>query len=144
MKGSTQPHLEQFFQQKLGMPAQPASKKREREGSLPWEGGDYVPYPRRSNAPELSLVCVKADGMLHGFQYAHLDSNSEFTPQCITLRFMGWEVKIHGPNLGQFFYDVHQHLMPWVREAARPHADDDESIVTKITITALKDVEAVT
>ena len=148
MKGSAQPHLEQFFQQKLHTPAAPAGKERDEGDSLPTEDSDYKPYAMRSIAPEYSLICIKADGTPRGFQYIHLDSDSglanQANGQCITLRFMcpsACEVKIHGRNLRQLFDFIHQHRTAWVREAARPYADDDESIVTNITITPLKDVE---
>lgn len=145
MKGSAQPHLEQFFQQKLRTPATQASDDRDaNEESLPSEDSPYVPYPLRSSAPEFSLVCMKVDGTMRGFQYAHLDSDSDFKPECITLRFMGlaaWQVTIHGRNLRQLYDYIHQHRTAFVREAARAHAEDDEPIITQITIAPVQDVE---
>lgn len=139
MKGS-QPHLEHVFQQKL----RPQSGDgAESETSLPSLDSEYVPY-RHSNAPEFSLVCIKSDGVLRGFQYVHLDSASEFSPECITLRFMGLsatQVTIQGRNLRELFDYIHQHRVAWAREAARPYAEDDEPIISRITITPLKLVE---
>ncbi len=79
---------------------------------------------------------------MRSFQYAHLDSNSSFTAECITLRLMGMapvKVLIHGRNLRQLYDYIHQHRTAWVREAARPFAADDETIVTKVKIDPVKE-----
>lgn len=147
MKGSAQPHLEQVFQQRLRPQAasSPGDERGKPEQSLPAADSDYSPY-RISNAPEFSLVCIKSDGTMRGFQYVHLDSDSDFAPdgQSITLRFMGlapWQVTVEGRNLRELFDYLHQHRIPYIREAAEAFADDDEEIITKITLTPLKIVK---
>ena len=79
---------------------------------------------------------------MRSFQYAHLDSDTSFTAECITLRFMGMaarKVLIHGRNLRQLYDGIHQHRTAWVREAARAFAADNEPIVTKVQIEPLEE-----
>lgn len=108
-----------------------------RDQSLPGDESASLAFARRSNKPEFSLHFITPAGTMRSFQYAHLDSDSGFTAECITLRFMGLEpqkVLIVGRNLRQLYDYIHQHRTAWVREAARPLGDDDEPIVTKVVI----------
>lgn len=138
---ASQPHLEQVFQRQL---QSQANNGTESNGSLPSPDSEYRAFARRSNAPEFSLIVILPTGRMRGFQYAHLDSDSDFTSECITLRFMGTsprELTIHGRNMTEGFTNIHAHRCAWMREAAEAFADDDETIITRITITPLKPVE---
>src|SRR5258708_538800 len=113
--------------------------------SLPAPDADYTPFGRRAK-PEFSLHFIKPAGTIRGFQYAHLDSDSHYTAECITLRFMGIapvQVCIHGRCLRELYDLIHQHRVPFVGEAARGFAaDDDERIVTAVVISPLKESDA--
>jgi len=114
----------------------------ETEDALPAQDSPYTAFSRRSNKPEFSLHFVTAAGTMRSFQYAHLDSNSVFTAECITLRFMGMEpvkVLILGRHLRQLYDYIHQHRAAWIHEAAREFAADDEAIVTKVKFEPMKE-----
>ena len=89
-----QVHLADFL--KTGR--MPAADVETEEG-LPATNAEYRPFSRRSNKPEFSLHFITAAGTIRSVQYAHLDSGSSYTAECLTLRFMGMEplkVVIHG------------------------------------------------
>src|SRR5258706_16368075 len=133
-----QPHLAELFR-KVPRAAAPEGEPEE---SLPANDAAYAAFARRSNKPEFSLHFITAAGTMRSFQYAHLDSDSGFTAECITLRFMGMapvKVMIRGRNLRQLYDYIHQHRTAWVREAARAFAADNEAIVTKVNIDRIKD-----
>ncbi len=117
-------------------------RESEPEEGLPANGAPYAAFSRRSNKPEFSLHFLTAAGTMRSFQYAHLDSDSGFTAECITLRFMGMmpmKVVIDGRNLRQLYDYLHQHRVAWIREAARAYGTDGEPLVTKVTITPVKE-----
>jgi hypothetical protein len=133
-----QPHLAQLFEKT----ARASTRESETDDALPANDDAYAAFARRSNKPEFSLHFITAAGTMRSFQYAHLDSNSSFTAECITLRFMGMtpvKVLIHGRNLRQLYDYIHQHKTAWVREAARAFAADNETIVTKVKIEAVRE-----
>jgi hypothetical protein len=98
--------------------------------------GEYRPYARPSNQPLFSIHFIAAGGDVRSFQYMHLCSDSSYTPQQILLRFTASKmitVLISGRNLWELYDYIHEHRMPWVREASRDFALDGESIVTKLS-----------
>jgi hypothetical protein len=104
----------------------------------------YVPHARPANKPLYSIHFVTPKGDVRSFQYVHLDSNSSFSPECITLKFLGMEpvrVVIRGRNLWRLYDYVHQHRMPWVMETARDFAQDGQTIVTQVSFAAVKEGE---
>jgi hypothetical protein len=136
------PHLTELFQRS----ARAASHESDADDALPASDSEYAPFARRSNKPEFSLHFITAAGTMRSFQYAHLDSDSSFTAECILLRFMGMvhmKVLIQGRNLRQLYDYIHQHRTAWVRESARSIAADGETVVTKVTITPIKESEDV-
>ena len=77
-------------------------RRREEQDSnrtLPTADSEYLAFVRELNVRGISLIIIMPAGRMCGFQYAHLDSDSDFTAECITLRFMGLsprKVMIHG------------------------------------------------
>ena len=133
-----QTHLAEFFRRGVRTPEQASDA----EETLPANDDAYSPFSRRSNKPEFSLHFITPAGTMRSFQYAHLDSDSGFTAECITLRFMGlvpMKVLIHGRNLRPLYDGIHQHRTLWVREAARAFAGDNEPIVTKVKFEPVKE-----
>jgi hypothetical protein len=133
-----QSHLAQLFEKG----PRPSARENETDDALPANDDAYAAFARRSNKPEFSLHFITAAGTMRSFQYAHLDSNSGFTAECISLRFMGMtpmKVLIHGRNLRQLYDCIHQHKIAWVREAVRPFAADNETIVTRVKIEPVRE-----
>jgi hypothetical protein len=97
--------------------------------------GEYQPYGRPANKPLYSIHFIDSSREIRSFQYVHLDSDSTYSPDCITLRFLGMEpvkVSIHGRNLWRLHDYIHQHRVPWILEAARDLARDGQPIVTEV------------
>jgi hypothetical protein len=104
----------------------------------------YVPCARPANKPLYSIHFISPKGEVRSFQYVHLDSNSSFTAECITLKFLGMEpekVVIRGRNLWRLYDYIHQHRMPWVMQAARDFAQDGQTVVTQVAFTAVRQEE---
>ena len=81
----------------------PKEPEQESDSDLPPLGdGKYQPYAQVANKPLYSIHFVSKTSEVRSFQYVHLDSNSSYAAESITLRFMGMEptrVVIHGRNL---------------------------------------------
>ena len=122
-----------------------AGPEPETDSGLPsLSDGQYQPYARAANKPLYSIHFVTTKGEVRSFQYVHLDSNSNFTAECITLRFMGMEpvkVLIHGRNLWRLYDYIHQHRTNWVLEAPRDFAQDGQPVVTRVSYAAIEEVE---
>jgi hypothetical protein len=102
----------------------------------------YVAHARSANKPIYAIHFVNPKGEVHSFQYVHLDSNSSFAAECITLKFIGMEpvkVVIRGRNLWRLYDYIHQHRMAWVMQAARDFTQDGQTIVTQVNFIALKE-----
>jgi hypothetical protein len=117
----------------------------EDELGLPSPGEkQYVPYARPANRPLYSIHFISPKGEVRSFQYVHLDSNSSFSAECITLKFLGMEpekVVIRGRNLWRLYDYIHQHRMPWVVQAARDFAQDGQTVITQVAFTAVHQEE---
>lgn len=104
--------------------------------------GEYQPFSRPSNKPLYAIHFVAATGEVRSFQYAHLDSDSRFEAERITLRFLGMhpiQVTVSGRNLWRLFEYLHQHRCAWILTAGRDFAKDGQPIVTGVEITTIKD-----
>jgi hypothetical protein len=114
----------------------------EDESGLPsLKEGEYQPHARPANKPVYAIHFVTPGGDMRSFQYVHLDSNSQFTAERITLVFMGMQpvrVVIEGRNLWRLYDYIHQHRMPWVMVAGRDFAKDGQAIVTRVTFSTVK------
>lgn len=112
------------------------------ETDLPAAGdGTYQPYARPANKPLYAIHFINTKGIINSFQYVHLDSNSQLTPECITLRFIGFEpvnVKIVGRNLGKLYDYLHQHRMAWVAEAGEDFTADGQPVVLTVKFEKLE------
>ena len=128
--------------------AGPVETVDEDESGLPsLDDSEYQAHARASNKPVFSLHFVNMAGEVRSFQYVHLDSNSHFTAERITLQFMGMEpvrAVIDGRNLWKLYDYIHQHRMAWVMECApkRDFSKDGETIVTRISIALIDEDEA--
>lgn len=113
------------------------------EFGLPTQDSEsYEPYSRASHKPLVSLHFITPDGCIRSFQYRHLDSDSRFEHQKITLRFLGFRptmVIIEGQQLWQLYDYIHQDRMAWVMQAAREFREKDEPFVSKLTFVDLID-----
>jgi hypothetical protein len=104
--------------------------------------GEYQAFARPSNKPIYDIHFVDPKGEVRSYQYVHLDSDSRFTAERITLRFLGMEpakVTIAGRNLWRLYDYIHQHRMTWVMTAARDFATDGQPIVTDISFMVLRE-----
>lgn len=111
----------------------------EREGGLPALRDNEFRVCGRPAAKPVFAIHFITQGTVQSFQYMHLDSNSSYSPTRIGLRFTGSkiiDVAIEGRNLWELYDYIHQHRMPWVRVAARDFAQDGETVVTKISVSA--------
>lgn len=100
----------------------------------------YTPHGRPANKPLYSIHFVNPNGEVRSFQYVHLDSNSSFSAEGVTLKFLGMEpvkVVIRGRNLWTLYDYIHQHRAAWVMQAARDFAQDGQTIVTRIDFVAV-------
>ena len=62
------------------------------DGGLPsLREGEYQAFARPSNKPIHAIHFVDTKGEVRSFQYVHLDSDSRFAAEQITLRFLGME-----------------------------------------------------
>ena len=117
----------------------------EDELGLPSMGDkQYVPYARPANKPLYSIHFISPKGEVRTFQYVHLDSNSSFSAECITLKFLGMEpekVVIRGRNLWRLYDYIHQHRTAWVMQAARDFAQDGQTVITQVAFTAVRQEE---
>jgi hypothetical protein len=105
------------------------------ELGLPSLQEPYRPYARPAQKPLFAIHFINPQGDVRSFQYMHLDSDSNYTPGQIALRFTGLKivnVVISGRNLWELYDYLHQHRTAWVRQAARDFAADGEAIVTRI------------
>ena len=126
------------FLQKF-LPTPPAAEEEEGLPSL--KEKEYRPHARPSNKPAHSLHFITPDGAVRTFQYVHLDSDSRFTPERITLRFMGiapQTVTIEGRNLWRLYDYIHQHRLTWVMQVARDYAENGQTVVTRMAFAAIK------
>ena len=123
----------------------PAVPVAEDESGLPsLKDGEYQPHARPSNKPVYAIHFVSPGGDVRSFQYVHLDSNSRFSAERITLAFMGIEpvrVEIAGRNLWRLYDYIHQHRMPWVMIAGRDFTQDRQTIVTGVIYTSINTEE---
>jgi hypothetical protein len=119
----------------------PEAPQPDEESGLPSPNErQYVPHARPANNPIYSIHFVNPKGEVRSFQYVHLDSNSSFSAECISLKFLGMEpvkVIIRGRNLWCLYDYLHQHRIPWIMEAARDFAQDGQTIVTQIGFTTV-------
>ena len=83
-----------------------------------------------ANKALYTLHCALGKDGFRSFQYAHLDSDSEFRIEpgghVLTLRFAGFrttKVTIRGRNLWQLYDYLHQHRIPWIMRADRDFPD---------------------
>jgi len=133
------PHLRSMLRN--AMTAVEPPPMEEEAGLPPLNGRQYTPHSRPANKPLYSLHILSIDGKVHSFQYVHLDSQSTYTSECITLKFMGMEpvrVCIYGRNLWLLYDYLHQHRIAWVMQAPRDFAQDRQTIVTHVTFAAVK------
>jgi hypothetical protein len=103
--------------------------------------GNYQPYARPTSKPVYAIHFMKPKGEIFSFQYIHLDSNSHFSAECITLRFIGFDpvtVRLRGRNLWRLYDYLHQHRMPWIAEASTDFAADGQPVITKVEIEKLE------
>jgi hypothetical protein len=113
-------------------------------GLPPLNGKNYAPHARPSNKPLYSIHFLDPAGNVTSFQFVHLDSQSTFTPECITLKFLGMEpvkVTIRGRNLWRLYDYIHQHRVAWIMQAARDFAQDGQTVITSVRFTAVKPEE---
>lgn len=104
----------------------------------------YVAHARAANKPLYAIHFVNPKGEVRSFQYMHLDSNSSFAAEEVTLTFLGMKpvkVVIKGRNLWRLYDYVHQHRMAWVMQAARDFAKDGQAMVTQVSFVTVKDDE---
>jgi hypothetical protein len=117
----------------------------ENDAGLPSLDADqYQPYARPANKPLYSIHFVSAKGIVRSFQYVHLDSNSSFAAEHITLRFMGMEplkVVIHGRNLWRLYDYIHQHRVAWVAETQRDFVGDGLPVISKVLYEPLESTQ---
>lgn len=131
MKGNAPAHLRSVIS---SIDEAPADDDR---GLPSLSDGNYRAFARPSNKPLFALHFVSPRGEVRSFQYMHLDSDSSYKPEHITLRFTGTaivNVVISGRNLWELYDYIHQHRAAWVRQAGRDFAADGEPIVTAIIV----------
>jgi hypothetical protein len=132
MRGNLSSHLRQVLEED-----EPQNPGPQEEGGLPPQAETaYQPYGRAANKPLVSVHFIMPDGCIRSFQYRHLDSDSRFEHQRITLRFLGYrptEVVIEGQQLWQLFDYLHQDRMPWIMQAARDFPEKGKPFVSKLT-----------
>jgi hypothetical protein len=113
------------------------------DSELPDASAPYQAHGRASNKPVYTLHCALGKDGFRSFQYAHLDSNSEFRIEpkghVITVRFVGTKVMtvtVRGRNLWKVYDYLHQHRLPWIMRADRDFADgaDKQPLITTIEI----------
>lgn len=107
MKGRIPAHLHDVLAK-----SEPDIDGNEFDSGLPSQSdGEYVPYGRPANKHLVSIHFITPDGRVRSFQYRHLDSDSRFNHQQITLRFLGFRpttVVIEGKHLWQLYDYLHQ------------------------------------
>jgi hypothetical protein len=127
------PHLRQV----LGQTDPDVIEPENEDWGLPSQtNGDYEPYGRAANKPLVSVHFVTPDGCIRSFQYRHLDSDSRFDRQRITLRFLGYRptvVLIEGQHLWELYSYLHQDRTPWIMAAARNFPEKGKPFVSKLT-----------
>ncbi len=133
MRGSNlSPHLREILE-----PTEPDIHGPGEENGLPSQAdGAYQPYGRAANKPLVSVHFIRPDGSIRSFQYRHLDSDSRFDHERITLRFLGYQptvVVIEGQHLWRLYDYLHQDRTPWIMEAARNFPEKGEPFVSKLT-----------
>ena len=113
------------------------------ESGLPsLQDGEYQPFARPSNKPIHALHFVDPKGEVRSFQYVHLDSDSRFEAERITLRFLGMEptkVTIEGRNLWRAYDYIHQHRIAWIMASSRDMAQNGQPIVTRVSFTIIRE-----
>lgn len=123
---------------------EPHTNGSEAESGLPEQAdGEYSAFPPPANKPQVSLHFITPDGRVRTFQYRHLDSDTSFEPEKITLRFLGFRpimVVIEGQHLWQLYDNIHRDLCRWVRQAPREFAEEGQPIVRKFTFVDLTEV----
>ncbi|HEY4309317.1 MAG TPA: hypothetical protein VGN12_07680 [Pirellulales bacterium] len=132
MSGEAPAHLKSVLS-RLGEKRPPDAE----EFGLPSLDKTYRPYARASQKPLFAIHFITPHGSVRSFQYMHLDSDSSYAPDRLTLRFAGLKivnVVISGRNLWELYDYIHQHRSAWVRQAARDFAADGDAIVTGIAI----------
>jgi hypothetical protein len=131
MKGRIPAHLQDV----LAKP-EPEIDGADDDRGLPSQtDGKYLPYGRPANKHLVSIHFITPDGRVRSFQYRHLDSDTRFEHQQITLRFLGFRattVVIEGQHLWQLYDYIHQDRIPFVREAARNFSEEGKPFVSKI------------
>jgi hypothetical protein len=137
---NSNPHLKRAF-----LAAGPELSSDEDLGLPSLQDGEYQAHARAANKPVFAIHFVTPAGEVRSFQYAHLDSGSEFKATRIELKFLGMDpvrVIIEGRNLWRLYDYLHQHRMPWVMVATRDVAADGQPIVTRVSYATVGDEEA--
>lgn len=125
-----------------GTAAPPVQEQDDAGEPVPAADEPYRAFSRRSARPEFSIHFISPAGVMRSMQYAHLDSGSSYTAECITLTFLAMQpvrVTIHGRNLRRDYENIHQHRTAWVRQAPDDFADDGDTIVLNVDIVPLRE-----
>ena len=99
-----------------------------------------LPHGWLSDKPLLTLQFEWPDGHRRGFRYIHLDSDMDYTPGRITLRFFGSKpvtVTISGRNLDRVYLLLGDDRWRILRQQARDFAPDGETYISTIEVCPL-------
>jgi hypothetical protein len=136
MVASDNPHLS-----KILTPIAEGNEQDDDSGLPDLQNSANQCHARAAEKPVFSLHIITQEGTARAFQYAHIESDSNFTPDYICIRFSGDErtqIQIYGRNLWRLFGLIHDHRMRWVRPAAKGRdfgqENKDEAFVKEVRI----------